>query len=399
MNILDKYYKKTIDFKYKDLELNFKVSQSLFSSHIIDLGTQRLLRTFLSSKLDFKKVLDMGCGYGPIGITLKALMPESEVQMTDKDALAVGYSNLNSDLNRLFIPNIYGSLGFDSVLEKDFDLIISNIPAKVGSKVLKHMLLDARFFLQKSGKVAIVVIDAITEEVKEILSNPEVVIILEKSWNGHTVFHYKFTGSTTNELESFDTGLYDRDDFSLFFSGKNLQLKTTFNLSEFDEISNHTEILLDEIARLKSQKIKNCVIYNVGQGHVPVSISSMFNIDNIILADRNLQALRTTARNLELNGIQKEKIIQKHQVDIYQKDIRADLITAILDKKNGRSVNLALSNEIIDQLSVKGIAYIASSSTMITLVEKMVRRDKKLSIQNRIKNKGESVISFKKTFA
>src|SRR5216684_2970136 len=99
MNKLDPYFKKIVQYKYRDNNLEFRVSQSLFSSYAIDTGTQRLLRTLASEKFDaYSKVLDLGCGYGPIGIALKSAYKPSIVHMVDRDALAIEYSRQNAEL-------------------------------------------------------------------------------------------------------------------------------------------------------------------------------------------------------------------------------------------------------------------------------------------------------------
>jgi len=162
MDIFDAYFKKDVTYNYRGENLKFHVSQSLFSSHDIDLGTKRLLRTIETEGLNkYDKVLDLGCGYGPIGISLKSFYEPSIVHMVDRDALALEFSKQNVELNNLSDIKIYGSLGYDDVTEKDFDFIVSNIPAKVGEPVLSHILEDARFYLRPRGKVAVVVIDAI----------------------------------------------------------------------------------------------------------------------------------------------------------------------------------------------------------------------------------------------
>ena len=144
MNDTDPYYKKQIPLNYQGKNLVFRTSQVLFSSHDIDVGTKHLLRTLtLENSYEFKKALDLGCGYGPIGIALKSISPDSFVHMVDRDALALDYSQQNMQLNNLNDIKIYGSLGYDNIVDTDFDLIVSNIPAKVGEPVLEHMLLDA----------------------------------------------------------------------------------------------------------------------------------------------------------------------------------------------------------------------------------------------------------------
>lgn len=399
MDILDAYYKKTIDFTFQDKKLKFKVSQALFSSHIIDSGTQRLLRTFMNSNGTFDKILDLGCGYGPIGITLKTLYPNSEIHMIDRDALALEYAQINVGLNKTNNYKIYASLGYDSVDIKDFDLIISNIPAKVGKNVLSHMLIDSKYFLSNDGFVAIVVVDAILEDVKDILSNPEIEIVLQKSWPGHTVFHYKFNTPHTSKdntiVNSFDSGLYDRDENTLKIGGKEAVLKSSFNLPEFDEMSYETQMLLNNITDIKNQNISNCLVFNVNQGHIPVAITLLTKVDKMIIVDRNLQSLKVTERNLINNGYIKENLILKHQAGVDINLSKIGCVIGILNKKDERSVNDLTIDQIIRQLSDNGTAYIVSSSNIITQVERKIKKIKELQITTRIRYKGDSFISFK----
>ncbi|WKZ25813.1 MAG: methyltransferase [bacterium] len=399
MDILDAYYKKTIDFTFQDKKLKFKVSQALFSSHIIDSGTQRLLRTFMNSNGFFNKILDLGCGYGPIGITLKTLYPNSEIHMVDRDALALEYAQINAGLNKTNNYKIYASLGYDSVDTKDFDLIISNIPAKVGKNVLSHMLIDSKYFLSNDGFVAIVVVDAILEDVKDILSNPEIEIVLQKSWPGHTVFHYKFNSPHTSKVNtvvnSFDSGLYDRDENTLKIGGKEAVLKSSFNLPEFDEMSYETQMLLNNVTDIKNQNISNCLVFNVNQGHIPVAITLLTKVDKMIVVDRNLQSLKVTERNLINNGFLKENIIVKHQVGISINLSKIDCVVGILNKKDERSVNDLTIDQIVSQLTDKGVAYIVSSSNIITQIERKIKKVKELQTIKRIRYKGDSFISFK----
>src|SRR3990170_7683153 len=109
----DVFFKKIITFRAWKHSLQFRVSQDLFSSHDIDLGTKLLLRTIIEAGYDrFQKVLDIGCGYGPIGLTLKSVFGSALVHMVDRDALAVEYSRQNAILNKLTDIEVYGGLGY-----------------------------------------------------------------------------------------------------------------------------------------------------------------------------------------------------------------------------------------------------------------------------------------------
>ncbi|MCJ7606066.1 MAG: class I SAM-dependent methyltransferase, partial [Dehalococcoidales bacterium] len=153
----DIYYKKTLTFRAWKRELRFKVSQGLFSSFDIDKGTRLLLRTIVEAGYrDFTRVLDLGCGYGPIGLMLKSLYPAADVHMVDRDALAVDYSRQNAELNGLTDIETYASLGYDDITRRDFDLIVSNIPGKAGTTVITSLLQDAGRYLAPGGMAAIV---------------------------------------------------------------------------------------------------------------------------------------------------------------------------------------------------------------------------------------------------
>ncbi len=126
----DIYFHKTVDFHAGKINLRFRTSQALFSSHNVDIGTRFLLRSIIESDYKPGRILDMGCGYGPLGLTLKKLYPDSHVEMVDRDALAIAYSRQNAELNGLAGVEICGSLGYDDVQRTDFDLITCKYTGK-----------------------------------------------------------------------------------------------------------------------------------------------------------------------------------------------------------------------------------------------------------------------------
>ena len=211
----DIYYKKTINFKAWKHSFQFKTAQELFSSHDIDIGTRQLLRTIVEAGYaGLSKILDLGCGYGPLGLTLKALYPDSLVHLVDKDALALEYSRQNADLNHLGGTEIYASLGYDDLKGRDFDLIVSNIPGKAGEPVIAYLLREAVQFLSARGIVAVVVVNPLESVVGKILSEtPGVEVILKRDWADHTVFHYRFSGpQVVSEFppSAVERGIYNR---------------------------------------------------------------------------------------------------------------------------------------------------------------------------------------------
>jgi 16S rRNA G1207 methylase RsmC len=140
----------------------------LFSPREIDEGTRLLLDHVEVTPGD--DCLDLGCGYGPIGLTLAALAPAGQTLMVDKDFIAVDYANRNAARNGLGNARAQLSNGFaqiDPTLR--FDLIASNIPAKVGKELLAILLHDAHARLRPGGRLYLVTINGLRQYMKRNL--------------------------------------------------------------------------------------------------------------------------------------------------------------------------------------------------------------------------------------
>jgi 16S rRNA (guanine1207-N2)-methyltransferase len=140
----------------------------LFSPREIDDGTRLLLRHVEVGPRDL--CLDLGCGYGAIGLSLAALAPAGQTLMVDKDFVAVDYANRNAARNGLSNARAQLSNGFaqiDPALR--FDVIASNIPAKVGKELLAILLHDARARLRPRGRLYVVTINGLREYMKRNL--------------------------------------------------------------------------------------------------------------------------------------------------------------------------------------------------------------------------------------
>jgi len=401
MNNLDAYFKKDITYNYRGKDLKFHVSQALFSSYDIDLGTNHLLRTLETEGFNkYDKVLDLGCGYGPIGISLKSFYESSVVHMVDRDALALEFSKQNAKLNNLSGIKVYGSLGYDDVIDTDFDLIVSNIPAKVGEPVLSHILEDFRFYLRPGGKVAIVVIDAIGEYVTKVLkSNKDINILFYKRWPGHLVFHYEFVGSdfVKPKLNAFDRGIYNRGKQNIFVGDSEISIRTAYGLSEFDILSYETELLLNKLKTFKDREINKVIVFNPEQGIIPTALTNISKVKEMVLIDRDLEALRVSEKNLIANGLGADKIFLFHGVGLTKIDhVLADFVIGILDDKDDPKVHLMFVKEAVGLLLVGGLLILASGSTPITRIESFVKREKLFEIVERQKSKRKSLIVLKR---
>ncbi len=147
-------------------DLTLKTRWGVFSPRAIDDGTTLLMKYLQVNETD--KCLDLGCGYGPIGLAVAKSCPKGEVHLVDKDFVAVELSNINAKLNHIDNTKAYLSDAFLSV-NKDlyFDQIISNVPAKVGREQLSIILYDAFDALKPGGKITFVTINGLRHFIKD----------------------------------------------------------------------------------------------------------------------------------------------------------------------------------------------------------------------------------------
>ncbi|RTZ60701.1 MAG: methyltransferase [Gammaproteobacteria bacterium] len=145
-------------------DLVFHSTWGLFSPRSIDEGTALLFR-HLAVKPD-EHIFDLGCGYGPIGVGLAKMAPQGKVLMADKDYVAVEYANKNIVANRIVNAEAILSNGFSEVDERKFDLVVSNVPAKVGKELLSIFLYDALDHLNPGGRIVVVTINGLRQFMK-----------------------------------------------------------------------------------------------------------------------------------------------------------------------------------------------------------------------------------------
>ncbi len=136
--------------------LSFHTTWGLFSPKAVDEGS-RLLLNHMEVKED-NHSLDLGCGYGPLGLTLARLAPKGQHVLVDKDFMAVEYSQKNARLNHIDNVDIFLSNGFDQIGERRFDLIVSNLPAKTGKELYYLYFYDALVRLNPGGRIYVVTI-------------------------------------------------------------------------------------------------------------------------------------------------------------------------------------------------------------------------------------------------
>ncbi len=133
----------------------FLTSASVFSRTRIDAGTRLLVEAMVVPERGF--VLDLGCGYGPIGITAAAINPELQVVMVDVNERAVRLTRENAKRNHVRNVEVRPGELYRPVDDTAFDAILSNPPISAGMPIVASIITDAPPHLRNAGSLQLVV--------------------------------------------------------------------------------------------------------------------------------------------------------------------------------------------------------------------------------------------------
>jgi 16S rRNA G1207 methylase RsmC len=323
--------KKRIDFKFSKQELQFDVEQSLFSSYGIDNGTKALLNSLRKNEtIDYKKVLDLGCGYGPLGIFIKKTKPEAKVLCTDRDALALEFTKHNASLNKVEVTT-QAALGYCGVKGK-FSLICTNFPAKLQRQGLESFVYGASSRLTKNGILAIVIVNELDQDMQEIIIDEDITVVFEGKTKHYKIYHLTFSKVFTEPEDPY---------FRLMVKlplEKPYKNKTVFGIGEFDQLNHGTmaaELLLEELS--PQHKV---ALIEPGQGHLAIMLHDYWNAE-VIVYSRDLLSLQVTEHNMKEAGA---TISTKHQAEL---DVKEKIIVWNLTDKEQMHWNHAQAQRIL----------------------------------------------------
>jgi 16S rRNA (guanine1207-N2)-methyltransferase len=119
----------------------FLTASSVFSKRKIDSGTRLLIESMILPQAGC--VLDIGCGYGAVGIAVAALNPTLHVVMTDVNARAVRLAKKNLTLNRVTNAEVRYGFFYEPVEEFRFNCVLSNPPVSAGMDTVKAIVTGA----------------------------------------------------------------------------------------------------------------------------------------------------------------------------------------------------------------------------------------------------------------
>lgn len=146
---------RTITYHRGDVDFEFHTDSGVFSKDKVDRGTDLLLEAV--SVRDGDRFLDLGCGYGVVGIVVARLCPACRVWMTDVNERACELAEKNAKVNGVHNVKVVSGYGFETLEGLKFDKIAMNPPIRAGKQVIHELIRSSKDHLAPGGEVYVVI--------------------------------------------------------------------------------------------------------------------------------------------------------------------------------------------------------------------------------------------------
>lgn len=136
---------------FKEKRFTFHTSSGVFSRKFVDFGSSLLINTVLDDfKCENADILDIGCGYGPMGIVIASFLKTSKVVMADVNERAVELAKANAIENSIKNIKVFQSDSFESITDT-YDMVITNPPIRAGKKIVHGFFKGAFEHIKPKG--------------------------------------------------------------------------------------------------------------------------------------------------------------------------------------------------------------------------------------------------------
>lgn len=167
-------------FELRGKNFRFITDRGVFSKGTVDYGSRVLIDAFEWENLPEGTLLDVGCGYGPIGLSL-ANATGREVEMIDINQRAVELAQKNAANNHIETVDIHSSNIYEELHQETYAAIVSNPPIRAGKNVVHEILSGAHHLLKKDGTLTVVIqkkqgAPSAQKKMQEVFGNAEIVI-------------------------------------------------------------------------------------------------------------------------------------------------------------------------------------------------------------------------------
>ena len=333
---MKEYLHKTVAFRFEGHTLRLALSQSLFSSYDVDSGSRLLLASVVrelaahpEERGRLQSILDLGCGAGVLGVALAKQFAAALIAR-DRDALALAVTAHNAAVNAVACTTRGGvdTAGLDGSREPArHQLVVSNLPAKAGAPVLARLLAAAAEATAPGGRIAVVVVAPLADEVRRGLG-AVAELIHEHHGNRHAVFHGRPHSRARTPAA---TGLtaYHRHHGEVAVAGLSYPLATVYGLPDFDTPSHLLQLTATLLRRNAlpppAAPELSVLAWNPGQGHLPVWLARAAagagpeppgDRLRLTLASRDALQLLATRANLAANGVAEAALTLRHEITL-----------------------------------------------------------------------------------
>ncbi|WP_203334921.1 class I SAM-dependent methyltransferase [Planococcus beigongshangi] len=159
-------------------KIQFQTDAGVFSKNEVDFGSRLLIDAFEESAVE-GPILDVGCGYGPIGIAIAKSFPRKTVHMVDVNTRAIELAKKNAARNNAENVEVYESDGLSSVKEEGFSAILTNPPIRAGKETVFRFYEEASAKIAQGGSLWVVIqkkqgAPSTEEKLKELFGNCQV---------------------------------------------------------------------------------------------------------------------------------------------------------------------------------------------------------------------------------
>lgn len=277
------YYKRTLHFG----GLALQVAHDLFATERVDDGTKLLLGHLPAGTP--ASVLDLGCGYGALGLPIAKANPSAALTLVDRDLLAVAYAQRNAEGNALTNVRALPGLGYrDLPADARYDWALCNVPARIGPEAIAYLLAGARARLTPNGEARVVVIRDLAASVERADASARRVA------EGPRHFVYALPPSREAPADSLDVYARDRVDVA------GMLLERPHDLAdEPKRLSLYIPLWQETLPR----EARRVLSFRCGYGALAVVAATRFPSAQLVACDRDLLATTFARRNATSLGV------------------------------------------------------------------------------------------------
>ena len=147
-----------IDYQVNGIDLKFTTDAGVFSKLRVDYGSGVLIKKMLDVDFPQNNILDVGTGYGPIGLFAAKFWPKQTVEMIDVNERGLDLAKQNAEINHVNNVAIFSSDAYNNISSaKKYGLILTNPPIRAGKKVVSNILSGAKNHLVSDGVLLVVI--------------------------------------------------------------------------------------------------------------------------------------------------------------------------------------------------------------------------------------------------